>query len=133
MAEPLHPVGELAVAPAAASIDIGGLVGAAGIQIPRQDIGGEIVVARNRVDGGLRIEAGRRRSGNKWFSDNGWTYPVLGPASTGLGAVQQFFEALGLVQPPKVEIRETEMRFAGKVGERRSIGLLVPLCFRSSC
>ena len=42
----------------------------------------------------------------EWYKDNGWTYPVQGPAASGLGAVQQFFEALGLTPPPKVEISE---------------------------
>src|SRR5262249_8970829 len=31
-----------------------------------------------------------------WFKENGWTYPVQGPSASGLGAVQLFFEALGL-------------------------------------
>src|SRR5262249_35264614 len=42
----------------------------------------------------------------KWYKDNGWTYPVQGPSASGLGAVQQFFEALGLTEPPKVELSE---------------------------
>ncbi len=54
----------------------------------------------------------------RWYESNGWTYPVLGPASTGLGAVQQFFEALGLVQPPKVEINQTNFSLSGRAGER---------------
>jgi hypothetical protein len=54
----------------------------------------------------------------RWYESNGWTYPVLGPASTGLGAVQQFFEALGLVQPPKVEINTTNISLSGRAGER---------------
>ena len=31
----------------------------------------------------------------QWYQDNGWIYPVQGPAASGLGAVQQFFEASG--------------------------------------
>src|SRR5262249_14254599 len=27
----------------------------------------------------------------QWYASNGWTYPVQGPPSSGLGAVQQFF------------------------------------------
>ena len=34
-----------------------------------------------------------------WYKTNGWTYPVQGPAAAGLQAIQQFFEALGLVKP----------------------------------
>ena len=36
-----------------------------------------------------------------WYRKNGWAYPVPGPAASGLGAVQQFFEALGLTKPPR--------------------------------
>jgi predicted secreted protein len=53
----------------------------------------------------------------KWFAGNGWTYPVQGPAASGVGAVQQFFEALGLSKPPKVEISHTALAFRGHVGE----------------
>jgi hypothetical protein len=51
-----------------------------------------------------------------WYVQNGWTYPVQGPASSGVGAVQQFFEALGLVTPPKVEINKQNLSFSGAVG-----------------
>ncbi|MBL8796967.1 MAG: hypothetical protein JNM56_23905 [Planctomycetia bacterium] len=40
----------------------------------------------------------------RWYKENGWTYPVKGATSQGLGAVQQFFEALGLTPPPKVHV-----------------------------
>jgi hypothetical protein len=53
-----------------------------------------------------------------WYKDNGWTYPVRGPAASGLGAVQQFFEALGLTPPPKVEISERSVKLAGNPGEQ---------------
>ncbi len=52
-----------------------------------------------------------------WYEANGWTYPVQGPASSDLGAVQQFFEALGLVKPPKVEMRERVVALHGRPGE----------------
>lgn len=52
----------------------------------------------------------------QWYKDNGWTFPVQGPAATGLGAVQQFFEALGLTEPPKVEISEREIHLRGDPG-----------------
>src|SRR5262249_22313287 len=35
-----------------------------------------------------------------WYESNGWTYPVRGTQARGKGAVQQFFEALGLIKPP---------------------------------
>jgi hypothetical protein len=53
-----------------------------------------------------------------WYKANGWTYPVQGPSAAGLGAVQQFFEALGLTAPPKVEISEKSINFHGQVGAR---------------
>lgn len=52
----------------------------------------------------------------RWYKENGWTYPVQGPASSGLGAVQQFFEALGLTPPPKVEITDKAVALRGNVG-----------------
>jgi hypothetical protein len=53
----------------------------------------------------------------RWFSDNGWTYPVQGPSASGVGAVQQFFEALGLSKAPKVEVSPLTLSFHGYVGE----------------
>lgn len=53
-----------------------------------------------------------------WYESNGWTYPVQGPASSGLGAIQQFFEALGLVKAPVVEISETAVHLHGAPGAR---------------
>jgi hypothetical protein len=51
-----------------------------------------------------------------WYESNGWIYPVQGPASSGLGAIQQFFEALGLVKAPVVEISETSIHLQGAPG-----------------
>ncbi len=53
-----------------------------------------------------------------WYESNGWTYPVQGPASSGLGAIQQFFEALGLVKAPVVELSETTVHLHGEPGAR---------------
>ncbi len=53
-----------------------------------------------------------------WYESNGWTYPVQGPASSGLGAIQQFFEALGLVKAPVVEVSETAVHLHGEPGTR---------------
>ncbi len=51
-----------------------------------------------------------------WYEANGWTYPVQGPPATGLGAVQQFFEALGLVAAPTVTISTENVQFRGAPG-----------------
>jgi hypothetical protein len=53
----------------------------------------------------------------RWFQENGWTYPVPGPAASGLSAVQQFFEALGLARAPKVEISASRIDWQGRGGE----------------
>jgi hypothetical protein len=53
----------------------------------------------------------------RWYVDNGWTYPVQGPAASGLGAVQQFFEALGLTPPPRVEISARAVTLSGSPGD----------------
>jgi hypothetical protein len=52
-----------------------------------------------------------------WYEQNGWTYPVQGPAASGLGAVQQFFEALGLTSPPRVELSTVQVNFVGQAGQ----------------
>lgn len=49
-----------------------------------------------------------------WYEENGWTYPVPGPRASGIGAVQQFFEALGLVTPPRVDVSESAISLRGK-------------------
>src|SRR5262249_44476829 len=59
VAEAIHALGELTVGPTSARIDIDRLVGAPGLEVALDDVGGEVVVARNRVDGGARID--RRR------------------------------------------------------------------------
>jgi hypothetical protein len=51
-----------------------------------------------------------------WYAGNGWIYPVQGPPASGLGAIQQFFEALGLTSPPKVEISTTSINLYGPPG-----------------
>jgi len=53
----------------------------------------------------------------KWFGNNGWTYPVQGPSASGVGGVQQFFEALGLSKAPKVEISQAALSLRGEVGQ----------------
>lgn len=53
----------------------------------------------------------------RWYAANGWPYPVQGPTVPGIGGVQQFFEALGLAKPPKVELRTTALNLRGDGGE----------------
>jgi hypothetical protein len=52
----------------------------------------------------------------QWYQDNGWTYPVQGPVAEGASAVQQFFDALGLSRPPRVEISDQSVLLRGNVG-----------------
>jgi hypothetical protein len=52
-----------------------------------------------------------------WYKTNGWTYPVQGPSASGLGAVQQFFEALGLTPPPRVDVSDRKIVLEGNVGD----------------
>jgi hypothetical protein len=53
----------------------------------------------------------------QWFADNGWIYPVQGPPASGVGAVQQFFEALGLSKAPKVDLTQSSLALSGEVGQ----------------
>jgi hypothetical protein len=53
----------------------------------------------------------------KWYQTNGWIYPVRGPVASGLGAVQQFFEALGLSPAPKIEVSPGAISLRGRVGQ----------------
>jgi hypothetical protein len=55
-----------------------------------------------------------------WYESNGWTYPIEGSEATGKGALQQFFEALGLTKPPPLQIDTASFMLQGKVGERLS-------------
>ena len=60
-----------------------------------------------------------------WYESNGWDYPVQGPTATGIAAVQQLFEVLGLVKVPKVELSESAIALNGKPGERLEYVLTV--------
>ena len=53
-----------------------------------------------------------------WYKDNGWTYPVQGRDASGLGAVQQFFEALGLTPAPKVDVSQRSISLTGNAGQQ---------------
>jgi hypothetical protein len=54
----------------------------------------------------------------RWFEQNSWAYPVVGPQAPGTAAVQQFFECMGLAKPPRVRLEETEAFFSCGPGER---------------
>jgi hypothetical protein len=53
----------------------------------------------------------------RWFTANGWAYPVVGPTAPGMAAVQQFFEGLGLAKPPRLQLDDTTARFSCLRGE----------------
>jgi len=59
----------------------------------------------------------------RWYQDNGWVYPVQGPAASGLGAVQQFFEALGLAPPPRVSVSAQRLDLKGEPGSAQEARL----------
>jgi len=52
-----------------------------------------------------------------WYEANGWPWPIQGPQAMGLGALQQFFEALGLTSPPRVHANDLFIKFFGRPGE----------------
>ncbi len=60
-----------------------------------------------------------------WYASNGWTYPIEGSEGSGKGAIQQFFEALGLVKPPRLEIDTLSLMLKGKIGEHLSMRVTV--------
>ncbi len=60
-----------------------------------------------------------------WFTKNGWIYPVQGPNVGGLGGVQQFFEALGLAKPPKVELKTPGLDLKGDPGQTVTASIAV--------
>jgi hypothetical protein len=51
-----------------------------------------------------------------WYTANGWTYPVEGAPASGKAAVQQFFEALGLTEPPLVVLDTAQVVLCGAPG-----------------
>src|SRR5262249_22643385 len=53
----------------------------------------------------------------EWYAANGWIYPVRVPVASGLAAVQQYFEALSLVKPPRVAVATEGVRLGGEPGE----------------
>jgi hypothetical protein len=87
---------------------------------------GSLAGAMSPRDAALKAKAAPREAAKlfekgaveAWYKANGWSYPVQGPTASGMGAVQQFFEALGLVKPPKVELSEPAIALRGDVGAR---------------
>lgn len=69
------------------------------------------------ADAAVLFEQGAVRN---WYQTNGWIYPVEGRDGSGKGAVQQFFEALGLAKPPKLKIDTEYLMFKGRIGDRRT-------------
>ena len=54
----------------------------------------------------------------RWYQTNGWTYPVQGTPTSGIAAVQQFFEALGISKPPKVSLSVPSLHLKAAPGTR---------------
>jgi hypothetical protein len=92
----------------------GGLFG--GAKSPRQVA--ETVNANQKNKDKMKEAATAFESGDvaKWYKENNWTYPIQGPTASGMGAVQQYFEALGMMAPPKVKISERSLTLRGNVG-----------------
>jgi hypothetical protein len=61
----------------------------------------------------------------RWYADNGWTYPVFGPTASGQAAVQQLFEALGLVKAPEVQLSVDAVPLLGAPGAALEYTLIV--------
>src|SRR5439155_10839692 len=53
----------------------------------------------------------------RWYRSNGWKYPVQGPIMPTVGAIQQFFEALGVGKAPKVDFNPKSLELNGAVGK----------------
>ncbi|HEV3203397.1 MAG TPA: hypothetical protein VGY77_03390 [Gemmataceae bacterium] len=85
-----------------------------GAQTPRQIA--EKAKAHLRVDWKEAAAPFENGAVARWYNDNGWIYPVQEPVAEGTAAVQQFFDALGLSKPPRVEISQTAITFQGNVG-----------------
>jgi hypothetical protein len=60
-----------------------------------------------------------------WYESNGWMYPIQGTQARGKGALQQFFEALGLTKPPRLEIDTEKIECRGEVGKRLTRNVVI--------
>jgi hypothetical protein len=88
----------------------------AGAKSPRQVA--EKAKANAKTNGAECAAIFERGEVRNWYKDNGWTYPVQGRDASGLGAVQQFFEALGLTPAPKVSVNQKSINLTGNPGQR---------------
>ncbi|GBD36012.1 hypothetical protein HRbin36_01129 [bacterium HR36] len=64
---------------------------------------------RTRAKDGARLL--REGVVRQWFEQNNWIWPVAGETAPGIAAVQQFYEALGVIKPPRLEINPTRLQF----------------------
>ena len=62
---------------------------------------------------------------SRWFTDNGWNFPVQGTKAKGVAGVQQFFETMGLSKPPVVAIGAAEIRVSCSYTEHRSFATCI--------
>jgi hypothetical protein len=83
----------------------------AGARSPRQ------VAERAKANPKVAAQLFEKGEVSAWYKANGWAYPVPGPCASGIAAVQQFFEALGLTPPPKVDISERTVTLHGNAGD----------------
>jgi hypothetical protein len=60
-----------------------------------------------------------------WYESNGWTYPIQGTQARGKGALQQFFEALGLTKPPRLEISTEKIECRGEAGKKLTKNVVI--------
>jgi hypothetical protein len=47
---------------------------------------------------------------SRWFTSNGWNFPIRGPQAKGVAGVQQFFETMGLSKPPVLQVSQEDVR-----------------------
>jgi hypothetical protein len=84
----------------------------AGVTTPR-DLAGQAKAHPNEA--AVLFEQGAVKA---WYESNGWAYPIRGTQARGKGALQQYFEALGLTKPPRLEISTERIQCGGEVGQR---------------
>ncbi len=62
---------------------------------------------------------------SRWFTSNGWSFPIRGAQAKGVAGVQQFFETMGLSKPPVVQVAPADVRLACTYPEnvRSQVGL----------
>ena len=83
----------------------------AGVRSPRELA---LKAKASPKEAGVLFEQGAVKA---WYLSNGWTYPIQCSDGMGAGAVQQFFEVLGLTRPPVLEIDTAFLMYRGRIGE----------------